>query len=105
MKSGSTESIWVALFAAKSLLARAPIYGIGETAGRDALDGIVTQVQVVEASFFLQRQQRKALLERAGKHAHAVALRHGMPVVDLDTEQARRGGILLLRLDSNDKAR
>jgi len=71
--------------------------------GKHALDEILAQGHVIQPALFLHGQQREPLLERPGKHPHAVALGHAVLVVDLDAEQARGGRILFIRLYSNAK--
>jgi hypothetical protein len=45
----------------------------------------------------------EVVLEVAGEHPGAVFLGHAMFVADLDAEQARRGGVVFVGRDSNDK--
>jgi hypothetical protein len=81
---------------------RAPDTGLGgalvasaarsAVASKDPLDKLLVQRHVVEASFLLQGQQRKAVHDLAGERAGAVALGHAVPrrsrvgVVHLDAE-------------------
>ena len=55
--------------------------------GKNPLDKILPQRQVVEPSFLLQWQQGEALNDLTGEHASAVALGHAVLFVDTDTEQ------------------
>jgi len=71
--------------------------------GKEALDKVLAEGQVVEAALFLHWQQRKALYHLAGKYAGAGALGHAVFVVDFDTKQARRRRPLFIRVGAIDK--
>jgi hypothetical protein len=51
----------------------------------------------------LDQAAMRLLHDLAWEYARAVALGHGVLVVDFDAEQARRGAVLLIRLDTNNK--
>jgi hypothetical protein len=70
---------------------------------KDPLDEILAKRHVVEPSFLLQGQQGKAVHDLAREHAGTVSLRHAVFIVDPNAEKTRRGRVLLIRLDANDK--
>ncbi len=71
--------------------------------GKDPLDEVLAEGHVVEPALLLQGQQGKAVHDLAGEHAGGVALRHAVFVIHLYPEQTRRGGVLFIGRDSNDK--
>ena len=71
--------------------------------GKNPLDKVLAQGQVVEPSLLLQWQQGKAVHDFAGEHAGAISLRHAMLIIYFHTKQAGTWRILLIRLDTNDK--
>jgi hypothetical protein len=81
--------------------------------GKDPRDKVLAQGQVVKATLLFHGQQGECVWlkphrvrlqhDLTGEHAGAVALSHAVLIVDFDPKQARRGAVLLTRLDTTDK--
>ena len=54
--------------------------------GKDALDKVLAQREIIEAAFFFHWQEGQALHEGAGEHAGAVSLRYAMLAIHLDAK-------------------